>query len=308
MDDYDIVGPVPVVITPSRNQSATPPATSSQKTTTHQPKEGETVRDPSKRTEQNRDRREDPLAKRHKVGKDGMLPPPPNQAVVICGKLAHANVTEAEARDWSVGSLEANNEALTKLACEVFVRQTSRAKEIKSLAAANTKLFKDNQALRYKASAFEEEKKKIHETHRENVKLELGGLRTELREERAKVTSLEKSLEESKLHAEAEAKKFKDEIASLTAKLEAVNVGEESLKKEFTVLGQVKFMKSFIRKLPTFDWNLLGAATAGYAEDLKAEMAEEAAKRAQEAEEARLAEETRLAEEAKLAREANQDT
>lgn len=295
VEDDEIAGAVPVVVTPSKGQTVTPSAATTQQSVP-QHKEVEVARDPPKRNEHDRDRRDDPLLKKPRLNKDGMPPPPPNPAVILCGRLAHANISEAEAHVWSSASLDANNTALTKIMCEAFVRQASHAKEIKGLASLNAKLLKENQVLKFKVNSVEEEKRELCETYKEIVKLELGGLRKELCEEKTKTTllgvkvaSLEKALEEAKLLAEAEAKSREDEVASLTAQLEAAP--DEVFRKELLIQGQVKFMKSFIRKLPDFDWNLLGAATAGYAEDLKMQMAKEAARKAQEAEELRLASE-----------------
>lgn len=47
--------------------------------------------------------------------------------------------------------------------------------------------------------------------------------------------------------------------------------------------GQIRFMKSFMRKVPGFDWTQLGQATADYAEELRQEMAEEDAAKEAEA-------------------------
>ena len=53
-------------------------------------------------------------------------------------------------------------------------------------------------------------------------------------------------------------------------------------------------MKSFIKKLPDFDWSQLGQATADYAEELRQEMAEEEAAREAEAAKKRAEEEARV--------------
>ena len=60
--------------------------------------------------------------------------------------------------------------------------------------------------------------------------------------------------------------------------------------------GQVKFMKSFMKKLPDFDWSQLGQATADYAVELRQEMVDEDAAKEAELAKKRAEEEARARE------------
>lgn len=205
-DDDDIAGAVPVVVSSSRDQTANPSVVAAQKYTPRL-KEAELMRDPQKRTELDRDRRDDPNAKRQKHDKDGMPHPPPNAPAIMFAKYGHAHASEAEVHDWSSASVDANHAGLTNCLGEAFIKQASHARDIKGLASTNTKLYKENQALKYKVDIAEDDKKNLCDKHKDNVKLETAWLRKELREANAKVASLEKAQEEVKLLAEAEAKK-----------------------------------------------------------------------------------------------------
>ena len=84
------------------------------------------------------------------------------------------------------------------------------------------------------------------------------------------------------------------EQQSLASELAILRTDQAAILREANAAGQVKFMKSFMRKVPGFDWSQLGQATTDYAEELKQEMAEEDAAKEAEAAKKRAEEEARF--------------
>lgn len=67
--------------------------------------------------------------------------------------------------------------------------------------------------------------------------------------------------------------KLEGRIAQLNTKLEPSKFDREELENEFLAQGKMNLMKVFMKKVPTFDRNIFGVATAGYAENLHKKMA-----------------------------------
>lgn len=84
-------------------------------------------------------------------------------------------------------------------------------------------------------------------------------------------------------------------MKKLKSDLEAAKTELATAEETFLLKGQVVFMKEFIRKIPTFDWDQLRPGNADFAKILRKEIEDE------DADEARLAEEAKLASKAEKA-------
>ncbi|KAK1379242.1 hypothetical protein POM88_025986 [Heracleum sosnowskyi] len=196
---------------------------------------------------------EDRNPKRHKpITKDASMPPPnPSVMAQMCSKLGMQNAIEAEVAEWCNSEMAENNAAISKCLTEAWVRQASHANEIKFFATDNARLTKENKILKVHASTHEEDLKKVEDRH----KKELEKLQGDLKEAKSRILELEKTQESAHKLREELIKKHETEIAELNTKMEAVAYDLIELEKEFIAQGKMKFMRTFIKKLPDFDWD-----------------------------------------------------
>ena len=224
--------------------------------------------DPKKRGEPEGSKLADPHPKKQKTGKETGTTPQATTVHHMFAKMGHQNASEADVHSWCNASLEDTVDATTHRLAEAFLRQASHAKEIKNLS-------RDNKILKFKLTQADNDQKKMAESHKLAMKQEIEQLRKELREAKNKVSNLEKARDEEAAQAKAAQEKLDSDRAAL-------DLAQKDLELEFKAQGQKIFMKKFIKKVPDFDWIVFGAAVAGYAEDLKAELVEEARKRKEE--------------------------
>ncbi|KAK1399117.1 hypothetical protein POM88_008980 [Heracleum sosnowskyi] len=220
---------------------------------------------------------EDRNPKRHKsITKDGSMPPPnPSVVAQMCSKLGMQNATEVEVVEWCNSDMVENNAAISKCLTEAWVRQASHAKEIKHFTTDNARLTKENWILKVHASTNEEDLRKVEDRH----KKELEKLQGDLKEAKSRIIELEKTQESAHKLKEELIIKHEKEIAKLNTKMEVAVYDRIELEKEFIAQGKMKFMRTFIKKLPDFDWDQLGPGNADFAKLLKDEMEEEARQR-----------------------------
>ncbi|KAK1384678.1 hypothetical protein POM88_022413 [Heracleum sosnowskyi] len=238
-------------------------------------KETRITADPvKKRSKKEGSQPEDRNTKRHKpITKDASMPPHnPSVMAQMCSKLGMQNATEAEVPEWCNSEMAANNAAISKCLTEAWVRQASHAKEIKCFAADNARLTKENRILKVHASTHEEDLRKVEDRH----KKELEKLQDDLKEANSRILELENTQESAHKLREELIKKHEAEIVELNTKMEVAAYDRLELDKEFIAQGKMKFMRSFIKKLPDFDWDQLGPGNADFTKLLKDEMEEEA--------------------------------
>ena len=225
--------------------------------------------DPKKRTELDGARLEDQSSKRHRSGKDtGVATPQANVVHHMYAKMGHQNASEAEVHSWCNADIDATIDATTKGLAEIFLRQASHAKELKNLS-------KDNKILKFKVHQADLDRKKLVEGHKLEMKQETELLKKDLRTARDTIRDLETVRDEAISKANAEKEKLDSDRA-------AFELSKKDLEDECRAQGQKIFMKKFIKKVPDFDWGVFGAAVAGYAEDLRVELVEEAQRRREE--------------------------
>ena len=204
-------------------------------------------------------------------------------------KLGHSIVSEVDLNSWATSSLEENNVALTRRLAEVFFRQANITKDIRALVSNNEKLAKDARYWKQKAEACDAEMMKMSTTHQKHVEDATSKLHAELNEARKKAIKVEEARSNDLDKHVSFVSNLQTRIASLETNANKAAKEYRSALKDAEVLGQVKYMKVFMKKVPNFDWAILGEATKSYAAGLRKEMEEEAARRAADAR--RLAEE-----------------
>ena len=111
------------------------------------------------------------VTKRHRSGKEpsvcdaGLPPPPPNFVANGFAKLGLAAVSDAEMNSWATYSLEKTNAAITKAAAEIFFRQTTRHKEMRSLIATQKEIVREVKLYKTKAESLADEMKSMTNAH-----------------------------------------------------------------------------------------------------------------------------------------------
>ncbi|KAK1399846.1 hypothetical protein POM88_009709 [Heracleum sosnowskyi] len=178
--------------------------------------------------------------------------PPPNPSIMaqMCTKLGMQNATKAEVDEWCNSEMEENKVMISKCLTEAWIRQASHAKEIKHFSTTNARHIK-----------------------------ELEKLQGDLKEVKSKIMELEKTQESTGKLKEKLVKKHEKEIAELNTKMEAAAYDRAEREKEFIAQWKKKFMRTFIKNLPHFDWDQLGPGNTDFAKLLKDEMEEEARQR-----------------------------
>lgn len=222
---------------------------------TRHPKDGPDA-DPSKRT-----RKELP-------------PPPPKENIVTSAlsQLAAPHISESELKAWTTGSFEANTDALTKAAAEVFIRQINSHRELRNMVQATIKLDKDNKILKNKLDDARRANVKLVEDRKQKILDATTSLDKDLRESRSLVTKIKEEHSIAIGEAVRENTTLKTQISELEAKVTALEASRDEDIRNATALGSKNFMKGFMSKIPDFDWGQLGASTVGYAAKLRKEM------------------------------------
>lgn len=218
---------------------------------------------------------EDHVSKRHKIGPLPQVSKPADTTPVhhLYAKHGYTHATEAECTEWVGAELIENSEAVSKCLAEGFIRQASHLRELKQVVFANDRLEKELKSLKAKA---EQEKKLMAENYQRVLQTETASLRSELKKINDEKAALHKGLNEAEQHEEELKKTHMEELAKLKEEIATAQANREDIE----VAAQADFMKSFIRKIPNFDWSQLGPGNAEYAADLCKEIEEEDAKEA----------------------------
>lgn len=201
----------------------------------------------------------------------------PHKVTLTFAKLGNSNVSEADINSWSQSSVEENDVAITRAVTELFFRQATRNIDIRNLFSQNAKLENEVNELKFKLESTKNEKKNLVQLYQQTHKEEIDQLRKELREANSKTSEFEKARVEEQKNTATEIEGLRGRVAILEAEKVGFTKEKEAVENEAFYQGQVKYMKTFMKKLPDFDWGLLGTATKAYADELRAEIEEEEA-------------------------------
>ncbi|KAL8094861.1 hypothetical protein AgCh_036393 [Apium graveolens] len=236
-----------------------------------------------------------PRLKRHRSHKDGKTsdpdpkkvapsdaPLPTSSSVSTVAatfvRLTQGHISDQDVEDWSSSALEANQDALSRAAAEVYDCQLSKAREIRALSQTNTNLDFKVKSLQSKVAEHGQDKVTLVNSYNQKM-LNLNA---------AHEKALREQKEAHDLAAEAwkkEKDSLEERVLELEGSVSTLTEGREADLADARNLVVRNYMKIFIKKVPDFDWAALGASTARNAEKLKLEIERDA----QIAEEARLA-------------------
>ena len=111
------------------------------------------------------------VLKRHRTGKEPMgkeaalPPPPPNAVATSFAKLGHSTANEADMNAWSLSSMEENHAAITRATAEIFYRQASRHRDIRTLITTQKEVVKEAKSFKAKAESVAEEMRAMAKAH-----------------------------------------------------------------------------------------------------------------------------------------------
>ena len=132
------------------------------------------------------------VMKRHRLGKEpqtkeaALPPPPPNAVANAFAKLGHSTANEADMKAWWLYSIEENHDAVTRVATEIFYRQVSRHRDMRTLITTQKEVVKDAKLFKAKAESVVEEIRSMVKTHKQQME-----------EAEAKLAKAEKKLKEA---------------------------------------------------------------------------------------------------------------
>ena len=187
------------------------------------------------------------VLKRHRPGKEPLVkeatlpPPPPNAVATSFAKLGHSTANETDMNAWSLSSMEENHAAITRAATELFYRQASRHRDMRTLITTQKEVVKEAKSFKAKAESVAEEMRAMAKAHI-----------TQLGEAEAKLSEAKKKLTEAEQGRSADLEQHVEfvetlriRIASLEDKVKKASEDQEAAFKDGEAAGQGDFHEGF---------------------------------------------------------------
>ena len=166
---------------------------------------------------------------------------------------------------------------MTKAITEIFYHQTTRHREIRTLANSNQKMRKELEVLKSTLAQTQANTECLEDAWKKRLEDATEKLKRELQDEKSAKEKLKLDHAAEKKKTDSQLKGLTDRVTKLEREAKDAADALPAIINKAEERGSVNFMKAFLENIDDFNWYRLGDETGDFAEALKKEMEEDAA-------------------------------